>query len=49
MFYFTRNHLLSSTCVQHAKTFAKMFYRFILHVTPEKHFFANVLHWLHVK
>jgi len=23
MFYFTCNHLLSSTCVQHVKTFAK--------------------------
>ena len=26
MFYFTCNHLLSSTCVQRAKTFAKTFY-----------------------
>ena len=25
MFYFTCNHFLSSTCVQNAKTFAKMF------------------------
>jgi len=25
MFYFTCNHLLFSACVQHAKTFAKMF------------------------
>jgi len=25
MFYFTCSHLLCSTCVQHAKTFAKMF------------------------
>jgi len=28
VFYFTCNHLLSSTCVQHAKTFAKMFCKY---------------------
>jgi len=56
MFYFTCNYLLCSTCVQHAKTFAKhlqkcfivLFYMY----PPLKHFckcFANVLRWLHVK
>jgi len=38
MFYFTCYHLLSSTCLQHAETFAKMFYCFILHVTTSKTF-----------
>jgi len=39
MFYFTCNYLLSSTCVQHAKTFAKMF----CNIFAKKNIFANVL------
>jgi len=35
---FTCNHLLCSPHVQHAKTFAKMFYCFILHVPTSKTF-----------
>ena len=53
MFYFTCNHLLCSTCVQRAKTFAKhlrkcfniLFYMY----PPLKHFckcFANVLFYM---
>jgi len=44
MFYFTCNHLLSSTYVQHAKTFEKsfsvLFYFTCNHV---QNIFANVL------
>jgi len=53
MFYFTYNHLLCSTCVQHAKTFAKHLQNCLGYMYPPlKHFCkccANVLRWLHVK
>ena len=56
MFYFARNHLLSSTCAQNAKTFAKNALVFYFTSNQRKTFaehlqkcFANVLRWLHVK
>ena len=52
-FYFTYvTTSLSSTCVQHAKTFAinvSVFYFTCNHLQNNFACFANVLRWLHVK
>jgi len=48
MLYFTRNQLLSSTCVQHAKTFAQMFLSVYLTCNQRKTFAKQLQNVLEV-